>query len=510
MSASRVRSCLLLMVCVLQLLPGAASAQTMTGVESRITSDPGDQYDPAISGNIVVFTDYRSSDTDVYYVDLPTMVEHRVIVAPGNQELTGVSNGRIVYTDYRTSDVVLFDTADGTTQNLTAADKERLGRLFNSIDPAISGNLVAWEDSRDGNMEIYAMDVVTDVVTGVVTGEERRITDALEVDARPAVSGTVIVWQRCAAGGTCDIWSYDWATGATTQITDTPSSNERSPRIDGQKVVYQTDSAGPGNSEICLYHLTTQAEQCLALAGDQANPHVSGDNVSFDDLASGLYHIGLWNLPTNKVFQVTSGTSGQYLNDIDGNRIVYTDDRNGDLEIYLFTFQIQMPSVDIQPPVISGAVDLTVNAVSPAGADVVFHVAATDNLDPSPILSCTPPSGSTFGIGDTLVTCTASDQSGNQSQASFSVHVRGADAQIVSLAKLLDSLNLKRGIELSLKAKLIVALVAERIGAVRAACNVLGAFINEVNAQTGKAIRAADAAALIAAARQICAVLGCL
>ena len=136
-----------------------------------MTTDPGDQYDSAISGDIVVFTDYRAADTDVYYVDLGTGVEYPVIVAPGNQELTGVSGSKIVYTDYRTSDVVLFDIATGTTTNLTHPDKDAAGHNFNSIDPVVSGDLVAWEDSRDGNMEIYAKNLAT--------GEERRVTDSV-------------------------------------------------------------------------------------------------------------------------------------------------------------------------------------------------------------------------------------------------------------------------------------------------------------------------------------------
>jgi beta propeller repeat protein len=325
-------------IMVMLLVPGAVGADSgmvLTGTETQITTDLGDQYDNAIDGSLVVFTDYRSSDTDVYYVDLTTMVEHPVIVAWGNQELTGVSDGLIVYTDYRTSDVVVFNTADATTQNITAADKESLGHPFNSVDPAVSHGLVAWEDSRDGNMEIYAK--------YLATGEERRITDDAAVDSWPSVSGSIIVWQRCAAGGTCDIWSYDWATGVTTQITDTPASNERDPNIEGQKIVYQGDR--DGDNDIYLHDLATSTEKRLTLPGDQYRPHVSGEFVSMDDLSAGLYHIKLWHYPSDATFQITSGTSGQYLNDIDGNRVVYTDDRNGDLEIYMYEFQTTIPVI---------------------------------------------------------------------------------------------------------------------------------------------------------------------
>jgi beta propeller repeat protein len=474
---------------------------TVTGYETRVTSDPGDQYDPSISGNLVVFTDYRSADTDVYYVDLATMTEHPVIVGPGNQELTGISNGRIVYTDYRSSDVVLLDTADGTTQNLTAPDKAAVGHPFNSVDPVISGDLVAWEDSRDGNMEIYAMNVGT--------GEERRITDSPAVDSKPSMSGAVIAWQRCAAGGTCDIWSYDWSTGLTTQITDTPACNERNPSISGQKIVYQSDCLG--DSDIDQHDLATGTQEHLALPGDQANPHVSGNFVSYDDLSEGLYHIGLWHPQTGGHFQLTSGTSGQYLNGIDGNRVVYTDDRNGDLEIYMYTFEAE--GTDTVPPVISGATGVTVDATSPAGAHVVLNVKAIDDIDPSPKLTCTSPLDAVFPIGTTKVTCTATDASGNKAEpTAFDVNVRGAAEQLASLTDLVESLNLRRCIDNSLDAKLsaaLYALEAARAGAGGSACRLLDAFMHEVNAQTGKAITASDAALLLNAAAQIRSVLGC-
>lgn len=333
---------------LLLLFAGGASATRLifTGYETRVTADPGDQYDPAIDGNLIVFTDLRTNDTDVYYVNLNDMTEHPVIVAPGNQELTGVSAGIIVYTDYtynNSGDIVAFRTANGTTQNITAADKAAAGHPFNSVDPAISLGLVAWTDSRDGNLEIYAK--------SLTTGEERRVSNSSDIDERPSVSFPIIVWQRCAVGSTCDIWSYDWATQVTTQITNTPASNERNPNVNGRKIVYQGDRSG--NSDIYLYDLDTGTEKQLALPGDQTNPHISGDFVAMDDLSSGLYHIKLWHYPSDSVFQITSGASGQYLNDIDGNRVVYTDDRNGDLDIYMYTFTVTEVDTDTTTSLVS-------------------------------------------------------------------------------------------------------------------------------------------------------------
>ncbi len=59
----------------------------------------------------------------------------------------------------------------------------------------------------------------------------------------------------------------------------------------------------------------------------------------------------------------------------------------------------------------------------PPGESVSFTVTATDNLDPSPDIVCTPPSGSFFPRGTTIVHCTATDDRGNQSSCQFPVHV---------------------------------------------------------------------------------------
>jgi outer membrane protein assembly factor BamB len=59
----------------------------------------------------------------------------------------------------------------------------------------------------------------------------------------------------------------------------------------------------------------------------------------------------------------------------------------------------------------------------PAGAVVSFDVSATDNADPNPQITCAPASGSTFPIGETTVTCTATDGAGNTASATFKVTV---------------------------------------------------------------------------------------
>jgi hypothetical protein len=82
--------------------------------------------------------------------------------------------------------------------------------------------------------------------------------------------------------------------------------------------------------------------------------------------------------------------------------------------------------IDLTPPTLScPAVVIELdNFGTPSGETVSFTVTAEDDLDPSPDVVCTPPSGSFFPRGTTLVTCTATDASGNESTCEFPVTVQ--------------------------------------------------------------------------------------
>jgi len=75
---------------------------------------------------------------------------------------------------------------------------------------------------------------------------------------------------------------------------------------------------------------------------------------------------------------------------------------------------------DTTPPVITAPAQ-----IESATAVVTYTVSATDNLDGSVPVTCTPASGSTFRAGPTLVTCAAYDSYFNVAYAFFDVIVTG-------------------------------------------------------------------------------------
>ena len=86
--------------------------------------------------------------------------------------------------------------------------------------------------------------------------------------------------------------------------------------------------------------------------------------------------------------------------------------------------------IDRANPTLTVPAGITVNATSPTGSNVSYVAMATDETDPSPVVACSPPSNTTFPIGTTTVTCTATDHAGNVSTRGFAVTVKGAPANL--------------------------------------------------------------------------------
>ena len=84
--------------------------------------------------------------------------------------------------------------------------------------------------------------------------------------------------------------------------------------------------------------------------------------------------------------------------------------------------------VDTSPPVLDCPESVLARDgfTGPPGRPVHFTVTASDASDPAPDVACVPPSGSTFPLGTTIVTCTATDEAGNEATCTFPVVVEPA------------------------------------------------------------------------------------
>jgi len=87
-------------------------------------------------------------------------------------------------------------------------------------------------------------------------------------------------------------------------------------------------------------------------------------------------------------------------------------------------------AVDTNPPVLYLPSPISTTTHNPAGLQLNYVVTASDNVDPNPIITCSPPSGSVFPIGATIASCTAKDAGGMTVMGTFSVLV----TQLMSLS----------------------------------------------------------------------------
>ena len=90
--------------------------------------------------------------------------------------------------------------------------------------------------------------------------------------------------------------------------------------------------------------------------------------------------------------------------------------------------------VDTTAPSFTVPANVTVEATGPGGANGSYDTpTATDIVDGTIQVHCDPASGSTFPVGSTTVTCTATDAHGNSASHSFTVTVQDTTAPELTL-----------------------------------------------------------------------------
>lgn len=330
------------------LLVGPASAYRFESTESQITTDPSDQIDPSISGAVVAWTDLRNQGADIYMYDIEAGVETRVTNDPGDQYYNDISGNYIVYTDYGVGggDVFLYDISTGQSRNLTNHPAEQR-------NPVISGNLVVFEDDRNGDYDIYAIDISTN--------QEIVVCDAPGIQRYPDVDGTIVVWEDYRNGSDYNIYLRDLSGGGEVQVSS-GAANDKFPSVDGDIVVYNNDAGYPTNPGDILAYRISSGESFAITTGDawERIPVVSGDYVAFEriDPVEGDADVWLYSLSLGEEVLATNDPADQYLQALDGNRLVYTDNRNGNLDIYLTDFIFDEP-----PPSGQGCDDPTAQVV---------------------------------------------------------------------------------------------------------------------------------------------------
>ncbi len=169
---------------------------------------------------------------------------------------------------------------------------------------------------------------------------------------------------------------------------------------------------------------------------------------------------------------------------------------------------------DTTKPVISPTSNVKANATGPSGAIVNYPLpTATDIVDVTVPVICTPAPGATFPIGTTAVNCTATDHAGNTATRRFTVTVLSAAQQIAALKTQVNNApELGTSTSTRLVRSTLIRDLNNALSSTQStACAAITKFISDVQANSAPLgpITAANSTLWVSEATQIRAVRGC-
>jgi beta propeller repeat protein len=314
-------------------LTNQISAQTATTSISILDSLIVLPTIPSISGNSVVFVDYRNFLYSIYKVDINTKQEQILLFNSGYTEpQIRLSGNRFVWVGYPTitqADVYYRNISTNTTTRLTQ------DAAYQNY-PDIHKNRIVWQDYRNvpltnqHNADIYLYDIFS--------GQTQQITTDTSYQTFPAVWDNLIVWEdhRNAHTDTtnADIYMYNLSTNQEIQITSNPAA-QLFPDIWEDKIVWEDYRNGVG--DIFMYDLSTNTEREICVTpSHKANPVIFRDWIVWQDYRNGwTADIYGFNLVTNLEYLIFMHPDHQDFCQIDSLFLVWQDFRKNRQDLYI-------------------------------------------------------------------------------------------------------------------------------------------------------------------------------
>ncbi|MCP3979263.1 MAG: hypothetical protein GY716_08045 [bacterium] len=307
----------------------SSTASTIVDVTEFVDQDvpaaapDADQQVPDLVGTRLVWEDNRAGDWDVLLLDLSGGLASNLTAGQTSEQRNPATDGAyIVWQDRRNGnwDIFLHEIGAGVTSPFATdlADQEQ---------PVVSAPWVVWQEDRGGRWDVVARNIDTGETVEVSVGD----TGAHD-QIRPSISGTWIAFEDYRFG-LADIFLYDLATRSEQRITDDVESQTQ-PTIDGDRLVWV--DRRDGNRELYLYEIADDVERRLTYTPtDETHPDLRGSRVGYVDFLAGLGDpaVSVLNVDTRRSLRITSDPARQERPAVDGNRIVWQDDRTGRWQI---------------------------------------------------------------------------------------------------------------------------------------------------------------------------------
>jgi beta propeller repeat protein len=220
-------------------------------------TDPRNNVFPKISGTSIVWQDNSSGNWDIFHYNLtwtPGTPPEQIITGAGDQKNPVISRDYIVYENWSgfSSTIYLYNLSNSTSVRISPSADE--------VNPAIDGMNIVWQNSSPtSNKRI--------VIYNITTGETRQIppTGLLFDQTKPKISGNYIVWEDTRNRNPyTDIYLYDLTDDSERLLTPGSPGSKLMPAVYNDRIVWEDWRAiysGEYNPDIYLLTLGTP-EMC--------------------------------------------------------------------------------------------------------------------------------------------------------------------------------------------------------------------------------------------------------
>ncbi|MFT3866939.1 MAG: HYR domain-containing protein [Nibricoccus sp.] len=204
-------------------------------------------------------------------------------------------------------------------------------------------------------------------------------------------------------------------------VTFSPATNINFPLGETIVTASATDGAGNTSTATLIVKVVDTVAPVLTLPADITAEATgpAGAAVTFSaqavDAINGALGVSYSAAP-GSIFPVGQTTVTVTAVDVAGNVV---------------TGSFKITVVDIVAPTITVPANQTLEATSASGATATFSATASDLVDGPIAVALSHASGSTFPLGTTLVTLTATDAAGNSATGSFNITVRDTTAPVL-------------------------------------------------------------------------------